>query len=133
MHNNLLAFIIFPSEVVVYSYDNTENNNNYIYNAGSLEYIESPEITNYTNISGFITTDFNTDPIVLGYADGLFEVVYAPQNVNGVFTSDGSPAKHRSIPITARSTLKVPNIDKLDAGPNAEKLIQFDLDEPNMD
>lgn len=133
MYVNLRVFLISPDKVVVYAFDNSKNNDNYIYNGGSLELISDPEISGYTEIAGSSTPDFKTNPVVLGYANGLFEIVYAPPNMQQVFVSDGSPAQHKGVPVTARVSLQIPNIEERDAGPNTQKLVPFELEAPNMD
>lgn len=130
---NLQVFLILPDNVVVYSFDNPDNNDNYIYNGGSLELIPNPVITSYKEIAGTSTSDFKTDPMVLGYANGLFEIVYAPSNMDMLFLSDGSPARHNGVPVTAKSLLKIPDMEKVSADFNTQKLIPFELNPPNKD
>lgn len=133
MSLNLQVFLISPDNVVVYSFDNSDNNDNYIYNGGSLELIHNPEITSYTEIAGTSTPDFKTNPMVLGYANGLFEIVYAPNAMDMLFLADGSPAQHNSVPVVAKSLLIIPDMERTSSHSGALKLIPFDLDAPNMD
>jgi len=109
MATDLQVFLIKPSDIVVYSFDHGPDN--YIYNAGTLDRIQDEEITSYVQIQGSVTSDFQTNPVVLGYANGVFEVIYAPTDMNYLFKSDGSLAKHGNSPVMTKSMLKIPNFE----------------------
>jgi hypothetical protein len=105
---------------------------NCIYNAGSLSLIRDPYILAYTGISGFVTPTFGVRPLILGYTNGIFEVLYAPSNSPYLFRSDGSLARHDRSEVKNRAVIRVPNLQQSEALQDcAQQLIEIPLAEPN--
>lgn len=105
-----------------------------IYNAGSLQLMPDPNILAFTAISGLVTPSFGVKPLILGYANGLFEVLYAPTNSPYLFRSDGSIARHDRSQVKAKSIIEIPNLqpyvlDQLEAvallDPNEESIQRY--------
>ena len=128
MSSDIRVFLISPAKVVVYSLDGPNPDVRYIYNAGSLELIPNPRILSFTEISGSVTPAFGVKPLILGYTNGLFEVLYAPLNLPCLFRSDGTLARHDGSPVNLKGVLEIPN---LKVGPVGSRLIPLELAPPN--
>lgn len=133
MSEGLQVFLIsleHSDKCIVYSDPlNRQIEGNCIYNAGSLQLIANPYILAFTDISGFVTPAFGVKPLVLGYSNGLFEVLYAPSNSPYLFKSDGSLARHDRSQVKAKSVIEVP---ELQVGPPCpQQLDPVLLSEPN--
>ena len=91
-------------------------------------------VIGYTEISGNITSKFGVKPVVLGYENGTYELIYAPKELNYVFKSDGKIAKHNKIPIVLQSQpIKIPDIDKMLLNSKTKNLPEVNLNNPNSD
>jgi hypothetical protein len=132
--SDLQIFLISPTQVIVYSLDDPNTNTGYIFNAELLTLMKDIQISGYTEISGHITSTFGVKPIVLGYENGKYEIVYAPRGLGYVFKSDGKLAKHNRIPVTLKSEpIKIPDIDKVNLSIKSDCLLELNLPDPDQE
>jgi hypothetical protein len=120
-------------QCIVYSDPlNQQAEGNCIYNAGSLALIPDPYILAFTGISGSVTPTFGVRPLILGYANGIFEVLYAPSNSPYLFRSDGSLARHNRSEVKVKSVIRVPDLQQSSLSQDCpQQLVEIPLAEPN--
>lgn len=136
MSDGLQVFLVSldgHDQCIVYSDPlNQQVEGNCIYNAGSLSLIPDPYILAFTQISGLVTPNFGVRPLILGYANGLFEVLYAPLNSPYLFRSDGSLARHDQSEVKVRSVIRVPDLKQSEVIHECvQQLGEIPLAEPN--
>jgi hypothetical protein len=131
---SLQVFLISPDQIITYSLDDPSSNKSYIFNAELLTVIKNPNIKGFTEVSGYITPSFGVRPVVLGYENDKYELVYAPRGMGYVFKSDGKLAQHNRIPVNAKSgIIKVTDIDKVNLSVNSECLVEVNLPDPDLE
>lgn len=129
-----LVDLIDGTKIIVYSLDDPITGNIVIFNAELLTVMREPQITGYTEISGDVTSKFGVKPIVLGYENGKYELVYAPRGLGYVFKSDGKIAKHNRIQVMLKSEpIKVPDLDKVILNSKTNDLPEISLATPDPD
>lgn len=134
MSTDLQVFLVAPSQTIVYSLDDPQTDIKYMFNAELLTLMKNTEITGYKEITGNITTAFGVKPIVLGYENGKFELVYAPRGMGYVFKSDGKLAHHNRIAVTLKSEpIKIPDIDRVNLTIKSDSLPELNLETPDIE
>lgn len=131
MSINLRAFLVLPSNIIIYSLKNDQSEK-FIYNAGSLQRIDpSMEVTGFIEIAGSVTDKFGVHPVILGYDNDKLEVVYATQQIPYIFTSDGLPAKSDQGMVIVRANVLIPDLEKSTISREVENLVSMDLQKIN--
>lgn len=102
------AFLIFPSQIIVYSFID-DNQENYLYNAGTLELITNISITKSQEIFGIVTDTFGVHPVVIGYDNDKLEIIYAKDS-DHIYLSDGSLTQKSPHKIIVKCNIKVPQV-----------------------
>src|SRR3990172_12155843 len=109
MPYHLEPFLV-NEEVLVYSLQDAQESS-FTYNAGSLEILPNLRIQGFSRIDGYVTDSFGVHPVVLQYDQGDLEIVYAPNDSEFVYSSDGQPVKHNGIMVTGKSLINMPDLD----------------------
>lgn len=128
MASGFKVFLISPLRVVIYSFTD-HNSVDHIYNAGSLEPIWNPKVDSFVEISGVATSRFEVNPVLVGYNDDTFEILYAPPRSAVVLRADGTPAHPRGRQVTVISRLLIPDLSRSYVG---SRLTPLPLAEPNL-
>lgn len=108
MSTGLKVFLIYPAKIIVYNIEDPETNNAYVFNAGNLEHLKNPHIADHKEVEGFALSTFEVKPVVLGYKNGTFEIVYVPPGKKTILKSDGSIAQPNRSPVILYSVIEVP-------------------------
>lgn len=131
---DLQVFLISPSQTIIYSLDDPQTDIKYMFNAETLSLMKNNEVTGYKDIAGHVTPIFGVKPIVLGYANGKFELVYAPRGLGYVFKSDGKLARHNRVPVSLKSEpIRIPDIEKVNLTFNSANLPELNLSDPDSE
>jgi hypothetical protein len=137
MMSELQVFLVDladQTKIIVYSLDNPQTGNLVIFNAELLTVMKNVQVTGYTEISGDVTSKFGVKPIILGYENGKYELVYAPKGLGYVFKSDGKIARHNQIQVILKSEpIKVPDLDKVILNSKTNDLPEIVLATPDTD
>jgi len=127
MSTDFRIFLVSPANIIVYSFDDPKGKG-LIYNAGSLEYVDSSiEITGFTEIKGTVTKRFGVNPVVLGYDNNTLEIVYAPEKIPYIFKSDGSPAQSDQGEVIVRASILIPDLKKSTISEEVSQLTKIPL------
>ena len=129
-----LIDLIDETKIIVYSFDDPISGNIFIFNAELLTVMKNVEVLGYTEILGNVTPRFGVKPIILGYENGKYELVYAPKGLGYVFKSDGKIARHNRIQVILKSEpIKVPNIDNVILNSKTNDLPEINLANPDSE
>jgi hypothetical protein len=128
MASGFKVFLISPLRVVIYSFSG-DDSISYIYNAGSLEPIRNPKIDSFKEITGVVTTRFGVNPVIVGYDDDSFEILYSPPRSGILLQSDGSAANSRGRKVTVISSILIPDLSRSYIGSSIRSV---DLDDPDV-
>lgn len=108
MSIGLKVFLIYPAQIIVYNLEDPQTGNSFVFNAGNLEHLKNPHIVDYKEVDGYALSNFGVKPVVLGYKNGTFEIVYIPPGMNQVLLSDGSRAQPAKSPVISFSSIEIP-------------------------
>lgn len=122
MTYQLRIFFVHSAKVFVYSLEHEKIP--YIYN-GSLELYHLNNIDSYDEVEGVITDSFGVIPVVLVMSSGKYRIVYAPEDSEYVYSSDGKPALHNGEKVVGESFMLMPDVDKSKIG--SDKLAPISL------
>lgn len=132
MASGFEVFLILPAGTIIYTFNHPATKELCVYNAGSLEIIQKPQFTSFKTIQGQVVDTFGVKPVVVGYQNGNYELIYAPRKGPGTglaFRSDGSIARHSGFPVVQRSTFILMPTGESTPDPNS--LTPVSLAEPS--
>ena len=129
--SKLRVFLIFPTQLLVYSLDQPQTKQSLIVNAMSLEEVGDLEIDRFVEVSGMVTPEFKVNPTVLEYPD-KYEIVYSLPDK--LVKSDGTEVSSYEKVVSSLS-IKIPDMGKFQKtgvvtplnlpGPHMETLNKF--------
>lgn len=130
----LQVYLISPMQIIIYSLDDPLTDIKYMFNAELLTLMKDIQVSGFKEILGNITPKFGVKPIVLGYENGKFELVYAPLGMGYVFKSDGKLACHNRSQVTLKSApIRIFDIAKVNLTVKSDCLPELDLPEPDTE